>query len=64
MKDIYISRRNFIKSTVASYIFTQTIFPVFFSKGIEKDDNSTLIIDKDYILINGWVLLKSDVALG
>ena len=56
-------RRNFIKVTLASYFFTKSINPVDLTNDIEEGNNLALVMDQNYVVINGWVLLKSDVAL-
>ena len=56
-----ISRRNLIKSTVAFFAAAQ--FSPAVSLAAERDRENEFALDSDYVVINGWVLLKSDVAL-
>ena len=63
MKDIYISRRDFMKMTISGCILTKVIPSVYFTNENESNNNLFSRDEKDYIVLNGWVLLKSDIAL-
>ena len=56
-----LSRRNLIKTTVAFFAAAQ--FSPAVSLVAESDRENEFALDSDYVVINGWVLLKSDVAL-
>ena len=63
MKKIFISRRTFMKKIVAGCVFTQLMSSVYLIKENAVNDDSVLNVEQDYIILNGWVLLKSDIAL-
>ena len=56
-----INRRNFIKSSVALILFSNIMPAVTFIN--EENQEPGFDLDSEYIVINGWVLLKSDVML-
>ncbi len=62
MKLKTISRRNFLKTTVAYSVMTQYFPAVAFAKNIESV--TRLDTDSEFIVVNNWVLLKSDISLG
>ncbi|MFV1983702.1 MAG: hypothetical protein ACC657_09210 [Thiohalomonadales bacterium] len=62
MKAKTINRRNFLKITTACCVIAQYFPAVALSKN--SGDNFKLqdVSDSDYVVVNGWVLLKSDLT--
>lgn len=57
-----ISRRKFIK-TNALYCATVALIPSVILSDNNKESATGITLDSNYIIINGWVLLKSDAGM-
>lgn len=56
-----ISRRDFIKSAFVGFFLTKTPAQPDFS--VHENNDFSMTVDGDYVVINGWILLKSDVEI-
>ena len=66
MNDISVSRRKFIKILSLPLLLSNLNINWFGNKyGAVPKTNSNKIenLDGDYLVINGWVILKSDIEL-
>ena len=63
MKGNLIDRRYFIKYLLSGYFLFNSYSILTAREAKVLTSNSVPVIDSDYVIINGWVLLKSDVAL-
>jgi len=63
MKVKTINRRKFLKATVACCVMTQYLPAISFGKNIENDFRLKFDTDSEFVVVNGWVLLKSDLTL-
>ena len=52
-----------MKAAAACCVMTQLIPSISLGKNIENKFNVLSDNDPDFVIINGWVLLKSDVAM-
>ena len=62
MENEIINRREFIKVTTACC----AVIPYMFFdplNNIDGNSNDISTIDSEYINMNGWILLKSDLAI-
>ena len=65
MRSKRINRRDFLKLT-ATYGLTSKSLNLNAATFDENDSNAPLSasqIDSDYVIVNGWLLLKSDLNL-
>ena len=63
MKNYFSKRRDFIKIAIAGGLASS--FYSLVSPGVDNKNRSRRRVthDKDFVIVNGWVLLASDVAL-
>lgn len=64
MGDINISRREILKTSIKCCVLTPVIPLISLIDEVDASHELVEIIDSDYVVVNGWVLLKSDVAMG
>lgn len=63
MKGNLIDRRDFIKHLMSGY-FAFNSYSALTAREIKALANDSIsVTDSAFVIINGWVLLKSDVAL-
>lgn len=63
MKGNLIDRRYFIKYLLSGYFVFNSYSTLTTREVKVLTSNSISVINSDFVIINGWVLLKSDVAL-
>lgn len=63
MKAKFKGRRNFIKAAATCCVMSQFVPSVSSGKEIKRDFRYGLVEDSNYIIVNGWVLLKADLGI-
>lgn len=63
MKSNAINRRSFLKFLATYCLITPHVNAASFDININDDSSGVLPVDPEFVIINGWVLLKSDVYL-
>ena len=61
MKITSDSRRKLVKAIATGIVMTPFIPITSLATNIEKNPNNDFS-DDDYVVVNGWVLLKSDIS--
>ena len=59
----FIDRRDFLKITATCCVTTPYIATKSTDKSLKKSYSHISSIDSDFVIVNGWVLLKSDLAM-
>jgi len=57
------SRRNFLKTAAACCVMSQFVPSISSGEENKSDFSLDFFEESDFIVVNGWVLLKSDLAL-
>ena len=57
------SRRDFIKTAAACCVMSQFVPSVSSAEEIKSDFSLGFFEESDFVVVNGWVLLKSDLAI-
>ena len=63
MKSSTINRRVFLKLLATCCLITPHVNAASFDINTNDDSSGVLAIDPEFVIINGWVLLKSDAHL-
>jgi len=63
MKSNAINRRSFLKLVATCCLITPHVITASFDINIDDDTSDVLAVDPEFVIINGWVLLKSDAHL-